>query len=924
MNFVWKERLRRYWPQVLGTFVVAIVGGITTLAIFAASTNATVDFSKPLTTVAPYAFSGTISTYGNQGTIVNSAKQRTNLNNLGLGSYRIPLQWNNGNPVSSAEGAAGGPSGDAWITKIREIGAEPMVVLGGSQDNNFSAQDAANMVRHYSGANKVTYWVIGNEPDNRGIGMAQYCNTFNAASDAMKAVDPSIKIIGPALTDYEDYKYADYDAFLKCAGSRVDIVDFHDYGERTQNLAYNVSSQAERYEGKVKDLRARIQRLVPNRAANIEIQIGEWNVTPIANGDLDDRMYSGGTTVYGALAAGNIAKAGARGHQYSDQNNPLGLTFESQSVAANFGKTIADPMPLYHGIGMFTGEKLFRGFGKQFVETTSDNANVSLYASTNDKNIVLINKGENAAENAAVKLTGFTGGTAEIWQTNKAKPFDAPVKKATIPVKDIVEYELPAWTVTTVVLHETGTPAPTPPPPTPNPTTPTPHLETVPLRINVGGGQYTDPSGAVWKADMYATGGSIDSQAAGRAIANTTMDPLYQDERWGTFSYRLPITKGNYKVRLHFAEIYNGCAAAGCRTFSATAEGVNWLNNYDIVAKTGANTAIVEEKVIALNDDTLDLSFAGLKGSAQLAGIEVLAASTPTVPSPVPAPAPAAGGLSGEYFANKTLSGSSKVRTDATIDFNWATGAPMSNIPADNFSVRWTGSVAVPKTGAYTFYLTGDDGVRMWVNGKQIINGWQDQSAKEYQATVQLDSTKRADIKVEYYENGGDAVSKLAWSGPELTRQIVPASVFSNRASGLKATYYAYSGNGQLGNTIASATTETVNFAWKTGQPQANVPADRFGATWAGTITAPITGTYTLTTESDDGVRVWVDDKLVIDNWSDHSLRQDSASVMFEANKARTIKLAYYENGGDATMRFLWKAPGQATATVVPATALSY
>ena len=246
---------------MLGIVGFISLGTMATLAIFAASPNVTVDFTKPIATADPHAFSGTISTYGNQGTIVNSAKQRANLSNLGLGLYRIPLQWNNGKPVSSAEGAAGGPSADTWVANVRALGAQPMVVLGGSQDNNFTPQDAANMVKHFSGANKVNYWVIGNEPDNRGISMDQYCTIFNNTVDAMKAVDPTIKVAGPALTDYEDYKYADYDKFLACAGSRVDIVDFHDYGERTQNLSDNITKQAERYDAKIKDLRARIHRI---------------------------------------------------------------------------------------------------------------------------------------------------------------------------------------------------------------------------------------------------------------------------------------------------------------------------------------------------------------------------------------------------------------------------------------------------------------------------------------------------------------------------------------------------------------------------------------------------------------------------------------------------------------------------------------
>lgn len=534
-------------------------------------------------------------------------------------------------------------------------------------------------------------------------------------------------------------------------------------------MSDNITKQAERYEAKVKDLRARIQRIVPNRASQITIQVGEWNLTPIANGDLDERMYSGGTTVYGALAAGNMAKAGARGHQYSDQNNPLGLTFENQTVASNFGKTVADPMPLYHGIGMFTGEKLFRGFGKQFVEATSSNPNISVYASTNQKNIVLINKSETKAELATVELKGFNGGTAEIWQTNKNKPFDPPVKKATLNVKDIIEYDLPAWTVTTIVLNEGSAPAPTPTP-TPVPTpTPTPE---------------------------------------------------------------------------------------------------------------------------------------------------------PT-PTPTPTPTPASG-LTAEYFGNKNLSGSSKTRTDANIDFNWGSAAPLSGIPANQFSVRWTGKISVPTTNTYTFYLTGDDGVRMWINGKQVINGWSDQSSVTHKGTIALEAGKRYDIKVEYYENYGDAVVKLAWSTASMPQQIVPASAFNASTSGLKAAYYAYKGNGVLGDLIATNISQTIDYAIGSGQPFSNVSKDRFAAIWTGILTAPTTGNYEISTESDDGVRVKIDNKTVIDNWTDHSRTTNRATAPLTAGKPVTIQVSYYENYGDSVMRLLWKTPGQTKSSVVPSSALSY
>ena len=66
-------------------------------------------------------------------------------------------------------------------------------------------------------------------------------------------------------------------------------------------------------------------------------------------------------------------------------------------------------------------------------------------------------------------------------------------------------------------------------------------------------------------------------------------------------------------------------------------------------------------------------------------------------------------------------------RTDPTVDFVWgASGRPRQASRRTSFSVRWTGQVEAPSTGTYTFYTVSNDGVRLWVNGQQIINNWSD------------------------------------------------------------------------------------------------------------------------------------------------------------------------------------------------------
>lgn len=133
-------------------------------------------------------------------------------------------------------------------------------------------------------------------------------------------------------------------------------------------------------------------------------------------------------------------------------------------------------------------------------------------------------------------------------------------------------------------------------------------------------------------------------------------------------------------------------------------------------------------------------------------------------------------GLRGEYFDNANLTNLKLTRTDNTINFNWGTGSPSTAIAPNTFSVRWTGQVQTPTSGTYTFFTQADDGIRLWVNGQQIINNWTNRSVTENSGTIALTAGQNYDIRVEYYDNTGAAVSRLLWSGPGVTKQIIPQS----------------------------------------------------------------------------------------------------------------------------------------------------
>ncbi len=144
--------------------------------------------------------------------------------------------------------------------------------------------------------------------------------------------------------------------------------------------------------------------------------------------------------------------------------------------------------------------------------------------------------------------------------------------------------------------------------------------------------------------------------------------------------------------------------------------------------------------------------------------------------TPVPAPAfllpDGSGiGLRAEYFANKNLEGTpALVRTDAQIQEDWNTNSPAPTLPRTNFSVRWTGKLVAPRTGRYALSLTADDGCRLFLDGKQLVNHWIDGAASPQTVGVDLVAGRAYDLRVEYYQNGGLAVASLDWILPGQAR----------------------------------------------------------------------------------------------------------------------------------------------------------
>jgi len=298
------------------------------------------------------------------------------------------------------------------------------------------------------------------------------------------------------------------------------------------------------------------------------------------------------------------------------------------------------------------------------------------------------------------------------------------------------------------------------------------------------------------------------------------------------------------------------------------------------------------------------------------------------------------GGITGSYFSNKTLTGTAAgTRLDTSINFDWGTGAPgVGNIGVDNFSVRWSGSIRAPVTGSYIFQTISDDGVRLWVNGQQIINNWTDHSVTTNNSTsIVLTSGQSYTIVMEFYENGGSAVAKLNWLVPGYgTYSAISTQAATNVDTGASCPISAqtcsggglmggasgkYYNNTNLTGTAAATRIDTaIDFNWDAGSPGVTgVGADNFSVRWDGYLKATTSGNYQFETVSDDGVRVWVNNQLIIDNWTSHSQTTDTSStIALTAGTNYPVRVEYFEAGGVSIIALHWKTPSDSSFVSIP------
>jgi hypothetical protein len=268
----------------------------------------------------------------------------------------------------------------------------------------------------------------------------------------------------------------------------------------------------------------------------------------------------------------------------------------------------------------------------------------------------------------------------------------------------------------------------------------------------------------------------------------------------------------------------------------------------------------------------------------------ILPTSVPgATPTRTPTSIPGITGWLGAYYANVTLSGSAaRIRDDPWIDFDWGTGSPASGIPADGFSARWTRSISFDQD-TYRFYAQVDDGVRLWVDGHNVLNSWSDGPLREVSQIYPV-AKGTHEIRVEYYDRTGQAAIHVWWSRVPEFYPDWKGSYYPNRS---------LSGEAKL---VRNDT--QIDFDWARDAPALGLPTDDFSVRWTRTVDFP-DAVYRFVALADDGIRVSVSGQRIIDAW------YDSAGDRVQVTEValfgpHDVVVEYYEHRDDALVKVAW------------------
>jgi hypothetical protein len=280
-------------------------------------------------------------------------------------------------------------------------------------------------------------------------------------------------------------------------------------------------------------------------------------------------------------------------------------------------------------------------------------------------------------------------------------------------------------------------------------------------------------------------------------------------------------------------------------------------------------------------------------------------------------------------------------RIDPRVDYTWGTGYPDTQVTQNtNYSVRWTGQVEPFYNENYTFCVQANDGVQLWINGVQRLaaSAWNTRTSTAEFCTspIALTAGSRNDIRLEYWQNTGNAEVHLYWQSTSQPKEIIPSTQLYPVASftsnlGLRGEYYqsvtANTGSASPTFTYPGTTLKflrndgNLSFLWNDNNavtPGPGMGDEYYLIRWTGNWT-PTKNINRICVNSDDGINVWIDGVLRLSVWNLHAPQWDCVNLpsTLAAGSTHSIRIEYYEHTGNSYIAFA----GLTTAGATPSAA---
>ncbi|TGN20440.1 hypothetical protein EHS15_04325 [Leptospira idonii] len=275
------------------------------------------------------------------------------------------------------------------------------------------------------------------------------------------------------------------------------------------------------------------------------------------------------------------------------------------------------------------------------------------------------------------------------------------------------------------------------------------------------------------------------------------------------------------------------------------------------------------------------------------------------------------GKIEGRYFSEPELKTEILKRKENSIFFPYGGDSFSEDYKGDSFGARWTGTIKPEYSEKYKFTTKTDDGVRLWVDGKQIINQWKDMGATDFSAELELSSGKEYSFKMEYYDKGGDAYAELSWESLSTPKSVIrevgsyDVGYHFQNPFGLETEWESnYFQGKEFQNKIGNKKETFLNFTSNTEPFAKGIPLENFCARFSSSIKIPVTGEYRFTVTSDDGVRLKLKGQNKIDQWIGMAPTEFSESLSFIEGENVPIEVEYFQGGGGKYLRLEWEGPG--------------